>query len=270
VSTPDPAAVPVRDAATVMLVRDGEAGLEVLMQRRTLKAAFVGGFYVFPGGALDTADRDPSVAASTAGPSDAEASRALGVEAGGLASWVAAVRECFEEAGVLLAYDRAGDPVRLDDPDVGRRFVDHRHALHAGSLALAELCEREGLRLATDRLHYVAHWITPLGEVRRFDTRFFVARAPEGQTPLHDDNETIDTIWVNPADALGRHARGELAMILPTIRNLEFLAQHGSAAAVEAAARGVVDPPAMVPRLVRVGDETRIVLPGDEGYEEVR
>lgn len=266
-STFDPITVPVRDAATVMLVRESSGGPQVLMQRRTLKAAFVGGFYVFPGGALDESDRAPSLERLASGLTDAEASRRLNVARGGLASWVAAVRECFEEAGVLLADDRDGRPVRFDDAAVAARFSAHRTALHDGRIGLAEICGLEGLRLSLTRIHYVSHWVTPVGEKRRFDTRFFVAEAPAAQTPLHDDRETIDTIWINPAHALDRQERGELSMIIPTIRNLQFLAPHRDLASVIAAARAVEDPPTIQPRMVRVGDDLRILLPGDEGYE---
>ena len=264
----DAAAVPLRDAATLMLVRDGETGLEVFMMRRTLSAAFVAGFYVFPGGAVDTADRDESLAVHVVGRNDRDASRALGIESGGLASWVAALRECFEEAGVLLAVDADGSPIGFDDPDVARRYLGHRAALHRGELTLADLCSSEGIRLAADRLYYVSHWITPVGEPRRFDTRFFLAATPLNQEPLHDDNETIASLWVNPAEALAMHHRGDLQLIAPTIRNLQFLVPHVKAADVLAAAAAVVDPPPMFPRLLRDGNGFHILLPGDAGYED--
>ena len=138
----DPHSVPVRDAATVMLVRDGDAGLEVFMLRRTLAAVFAGGLYVFPGGAVDDADRHAEVEGRCTGRSDAEASGVLGVGAGGLAYWVAAIRECFEEAGVLLAVDGEGAVVRFDRDDVAARFVDHRRAVHQGATRLVDLCAR--------------------------------------------------------------------------------------------------------------------------------
>jgi len=259
----------VRDAATVMLLRDGDAGLEVFMMRRTLNAAFVGGFYVFPGGAVDDADRSAEVEAVSLGLTDAEASERLGVVRGGLAYWVAAIRECFEEAGVLLALDGDGAVVRFDDPAVERRFAGHRRAVHGGDQRLVELCRDEGLRLATGEIAYVSHWITPEGEPRRFDTRFFVARAPEAQDPLHDDQETIASLWVRPADALDRCRAGELAMIPPTIRNLEFLVPFAHADEAMAAAQTVRHPPAIQPRLVLAdGKVVGVVLPGEPGFEE--
>jgi 8-oxo-dGTP pyrophosphatase MutT (NUDIX family) len=263
--------VPVRDAATVMLVRDGDAGLEVFMLRRTLNAAFVGGFYVFPGGAVDAADRRSEVEAVCDGLSDAQASEKLGIAAGGLAFWVAAIRECFEEAGVLLARNASGAVVRFDDPETEFRFSEHRAAVHRGDSRLVDLCGVEGLRLVTGDIHYVSHWITPEGEPRRFDTRFFVARAPEAQTPLHDDHETIASMWVRPSDALERFRAGELQMIPPTIKNLEFLVPHATAGAALAAAAAIAHPPAIQPRLrLHDGQVVGVVLPGEPGFDELR
>lgn len=261
--------VAVRDAATVMLVRDGDTGPEVFMLRRHLDSAFVGGAYVFPGGAVDPADRHADLEPVCVGRSEADASRALGIEAGGLAFWVAAIRECFEEAGVLLARSSDGEIVRFDDPDVADRFGRHRRSVHAGELALVAMCRDEGLVLDTGGVHYFAHWITPEGEPRRYDTRFFVARAPAAQDPLHDDHETIASLWVRPADALDRHRAGELMMILPTIRNLQALARFDSVDDLLAAAASATAVPTVQPRIVRDGEGLRVLLPGDEGYDEV-
>jgi 8-oxo-dGTP pyrophosphatase MutT (NUDIX family) len=142
---------------------------------------------------------------------------------------VAAIRECFEEAGVLLARHVDGDVVRFDEPDVAARFELERTAVHDGQRALVDLCTDEGLVLTAGDIHYVSHWITPVGEARRFDTRFFVARAPQAQEPLHDDGETIESLWVRPIDALDRFRSGDLGMFPPTVRNLEFLEAHDTA-----------------------------------------
>ncbi len=269
--------VPVRPASTVMLVRDVEHGhgVEVFMLRRTLDAAFAGGMYVFPGGRVDDADGTAEVEAVSDGLSDREASARLGLPAGGLAYWTAAIRECFEEAGVLMARhatgSRQGDTVRFDDPDTVQRFEHHRHAVHDGALSIIDLCEQESLRLCAGELSYVSHWITPVGEVRRFDTRFFVARAPHTQDPLHDGGETIDSLWVSPGEALSRCRRGELAMIPPTLENLKFLADHTSAQAVMTAAAAVGTPKPILPRL-RVDARGRVlgvVLPDEPDYDSL-
>lgn len=266
--------VPVNPAATVMLVRDADHGLEVFMVRRTLNAAFAGGMYVFPGGRVGDADHAAELEPYCDGLDDTEASARLGIDAGGLAYWVAAIRECFEEAGVLLARPTDApslDAVRFDDPEVAARFELARAAVDSGERGLVDVCDAEHLLLTTDRIHYVSHWITPRGEARRFDTRFFVARAPQAQEPLHDDSETIASLWVRPIDALDRFRAGELGMFPPTIRNLEFLESHGSADEALAAASRVTAPPAILPKL-RIDDEGQvvgIVFPEDPGYAAV-
>lgn len=258
----------IRDAATVMLVRDGAAGrMEVFMLRRNLRSDFVGGAYVFPGGAVDDADRHANLEAVCEGRSDAQASALLGVEVGGLAFWVAAVRECFEEAGVLLAYDRSGELLSFADPEVAARFTAHRRAVDSGDRLLVELCDLEGLRVAADRIHYFSHWITPVGPPRRYDTRFFVTAAPPEQAPLHDDRETIANLWVNPRDALDRHVAGELDLIFPTIKNLEAIARFERSADLLAVAAAVEDVPTVLPRITADAHGMRILLPGDPGYD---
>ncbi|MCU1450315.1 MAG: hypothetical protein JWP02_2485 [Acidimicrobiales bacterium] len=226
--------VAVRDAATVMLVRDGTDGAEVFMVRRSLRLVFGGGAHVFPGGAVDDADR--RMERWCAGLTDDEASTILGVPRGGLAFWVAAVRECFEEAGFLLAASPDGDPLALDDAATAERFAAHRWAVDAGDRTMADVCASEDILLAVDGMHYVSRWITPEGPPRRFDTRFFVCAAPERQTPLHDARETIAHEWVRPADALVRHREGDVDLMVPTMRSLEWLADAGDVAEVLAGA----------------------------------
>ncbi len=184
----DPALVPVKPAATVMLVRDaldGDAGVEVFMLRRTANAVFGAGMFVFPGGRVDGVDGADDIAPFCRGLDDDAASRQLGIDHGGLAYWVAAIRECFEEAGVLLAAPRNGGPLALRNED--------RHEIHDSSLSMVELCRRDDLVLDLSTTHYVDHWITPIGEQRRFDTRFFVTELPDDQEPLHDDKETVES-----------------------------------------------------------------------------
>src|SRR2546421_2983144 len=188
--------VPVRDAATVMLVRDAGDGLEVFMLRRNTALVFVPGAYVFPGGAVDVAD----------------------AAEGGDAFAVAAIRESFEEAGALLAYDRSGELADLSDDATAARFHGDRDDVHAGRMTIHELCAIEGLRLAVDALRPVSRWVTPPRSPRRFDTRFFVARAPRDQALVHDDRETVASEWVRPHAALSRFEDGDIELILPTER----------------------------------------------------
>ncbi|HVV35471.1 MAG TPA: hypothetical protein VHC63_02630 [Acidimicrobiales bacterium] len=258
-----------RDAATVMLVRDGERGMEVCMLRRNLNSDFVGGAYVFPGGAVDPDDSSAAVQAICRGRTDADASRQLGIESGGLAFWVAAVRECFEESGVLLAVDGDGDVVSMADDASADRFAQWRHKVNNDGTSLVEVCAAEGLELMMGDIYYFAHWITPVGPTRRYDTRFFVAAAPPGQVPAHDDRETIATVWIRPQDALAQFEAGRFDLIFPTIRNLEAISRFEKSADLLAAAASIDEVVTILPRVVNDDHGLRILLPGDPGYDEV-
>lgn len=253
-----------------MLIRDiQDDTFEVFMLQRTLNAAFAGGMYVFPGGRVDDADGIDELEQLCDGLEDEHASGLLGIPSGGLAYWVAAIRECFEEAGVLLARNiSTNQTVAFDQPAIIDRFNDARLKIHDFSMSMVELCRSENLHLITDAIHYVSHWITPVGEARRFDTRFFIARAPESQEPLHDSHETIASLWVKPQDALDRLARGELAMFPPTSENLKFLASYKSSDEVLAAAKKVSRPVAILPRL-RTNSDGKVIgvlMPGEPDY----
>jgi 8-oxo-dGTP pyrophosphatase MutT (NUDIX family) len=269
--TPEPA---LRQAATVMLVRDAaepgpEGGLlQVLMVRRNLNSDFVGGAYVFPGGGIDPADGGPEAEAACVGRSDADASALLGLPSGGLAYWVAVIRETFEEAGLLLA-ERPGGPALLaGDPDEVARFGVERAAVNARTRSFLDLCREEQLRLLVGDVHYFARWIAPKGAPRRYDTRFFVAAAPPGQTAAHDAGETIAEVWISPAEALAQHRRGEIEIIFPTIRNLQAIGRFAtSGELLAAAAEASASVPTIEPRVVADGNGVRIVLPGDEDFE---
>ncbi|HTX63556.1 MAG TPA: hypothetical protein VMD28_07930, partial [Acidimicrobiales bacterium] len=132
-----------------------------------------------------------------------------------------------------------------------------------------DICESEALSISVDVLHYFAHWITPEGSHRRYDTRFFVAPAPFGQTPAHDAGETISDMWVRPADALERHRRGELEIILPTIRNLQAIGRFHTASDLLDAASTIPEVPTVLPLLVADGGGIRVLLPGDPGYDAI-
>jgi len=251
-------------AATVAIVRDARGGIEVLLLQRNLKSGFVAGVHLFPGGALDEADGAGEAARLCCGLDDPKASRILGVETGGLAYWVAAIRESFEEAGILLACDRYGRLVSLAEERAAARFLVHRRELNAGEREFIGMLNEEGLQLAADRLTFFGHWITPVGAPRRYDTRFFLAAAPEGQEPLHDSLETIDHLWVHPAVALDRQRRGELKMRTPTVHSLKAFTDYDTVASLfKGIAQGEV--PVILPRITQDGKR---LLPGDPGYEE--
>ncbi len=260
------AAVP-RQAASVIVLRDAAGGPEVLLLRRAdTPGDQNSGAAVFPGGLLDRGDA--AAAPYCVGLDDAAASARLGVASGGAAYWVAAVRECFEEAGLLLAR-RSGEAglVALDgrvDPAIDTL----RRDLHAGRIALAEVCRRFDSALALDELAYYSHWITPLGMPKVFDTRFFVARLPAAQTPRHDATETVELLWLKPAQALDA-ARG-LKLMNVTEVTLRHLAGFADTAAVIGFARSQAEVPAIRPRLAAAASGARrVVNPGDWAYAEV-
>jgi 8-oxo-dGTP pyrophosphatase MutT (NUDIX family) len=251
-------------AATVTLVRDAPSGLEVLMLQRSMKLAFMPGAYVFPGGALDPGDASPELHELCVGLDDATASRSLGIVRGGLAYWVAAIREAFEEAGILLAYDGSGHFVSLNG-EGAERLRTQRFALDRGRADFVAFARSEGLRLATDRLLYFGHWITPVTVPRRYDTRFFLAVAPEDQEAQHDNHETIAHTWMRPQEALDLSAKELLNMRLPTIKTLERFAACSTAAELVAEISSSRDVPSLLPRTTRDG---RFVLPGEAGYDD--
>src|SRR4051812_2314277 len=213
-----------RPAATLILLRDSDAGPEIFMLKRSPSAAFVANAYVFPGGGLDATDH--KALHRVLGLSESEANRRLGVDQGGLAYWVAAVRECFEEAGILLAVDESGAPL---DPERADALAVHRTAINAGTLGFGDLLERERLAIPAEKIAYFSHWITAPGRPRRFTARFFVARSPVGQHGSHDDSETVASEWVRPHVALERCAKGEIELVHPTRISLTDLAPFGRA-----------------------------------------
>jgi glyoxylase-like metal-dependent hydrolase (beta-lactamase superfamily II)/8-oxo-dGTP pyrophosphatase MutT (NUDIX family) len=258
-----------RPAATLALLRDGECGPEVLLMRGTHLAQFASGAYVFPGGAVDVADHDPALAMLSRGIDDVQASRALGMREGGFAYWIAAIRECCEEAGLLLAYDGSGDLVAIEGESPRAEFATQRRALAQGHLALADLLREGGLALATDKLAYLGRWITQPGRPRRFDTRFFVARAPLRQQSEHDGTELLHHVWLTPEEALARNARGEVSLLYPTLKTLQTLARFKAVDEAIAYARSDRAMPAMAPRAATSRTGRTTLFWGDYAYAEV-
>jgi len=209
----------VRDAATLLLLRDTPAGIEVLMTRRSDKASFGAGAYVFPGGRIDAGDAQAhGVAERRVTQSDLQ-----------LTQSIAALRECFEELGVLLARHADGRPVGAAEvAAMDRSTAD-------GTQPFAAQCAAHGLRLATDQVFTFAHWITDRDLPKRFDVPFLVARMPEGQTPTADETEQFEPVWVRPADALERHKAGGFLLMFPTVRTLERFTAYATVDAVLAA-----------------------------------
>ncbi len=253
-ATFDPERVPVRPAATVMLV-DDRPDLHVLMVRRTARAVFAPDMWVFPGGRVDAEDHAEDFDRMFSGLTDAQASRILELDHGGLAWWLAACRETLEEAGLPLA--TAGAP--------GHDVVRLREAVRADESVFAALLLAEGIVLDASAMEEVARFITPVGAPRRFDARFFVAESPSDQEPHHDDREIVDWDWIRPAEALSRWAQGSFEMMSPTERMIACLARYPSVGAVMAAARRRL--PYQRIRVVDPEGEYRVALPGDAGYE---
>jgi len=242
-----PAAPPARprQAASVIVLRDSPRGPEVLLLRRAERPGDQNsGATVFPGGLLDAGDRGHYERCQ--GLTDGEASTRLGLPADGLHYWVAAIRECFEESGLLLATGADGALVDLHQLPADE-VTALRRALHANETGMAALCERFGVKLAADRMAYFSHWITPLGMPKIFDTRFFITEAPAGQTAEADATETVALMWLTPAEALDV-ARG-LRFLNVTERTLRDLSKFKTAAEAIAWARAQDVVPINRPRI---------------------
>lgn len=252
-------------AATAVLLRQGEAGPEALLLRRNRSSGFVPGAYVFPGGRVDDADTDPRLLDRVDGLApDAEPEPAF---------WLAAAREVFEETAVLLADGRetreppsgAGADTGAGGSAVDGDAADQaaadlvREALLADEITLLDALEHLDARLALDGMVYLAHWVTPEAERRRYDTRFFLAKLPDGAEVSIDAREMTDAVWLTPETALARFRAGDLPMVFPTVKTLESLTGHDTVATVLAAHRDSAVAP-ILPRLVRTDAGVAIVV----------
>jgi 8-oxo-dGTP pyrophosphatase MutT (NUDIX family) len=254
-----------RDAAAVILARDAPGGLEVLLLQRHPDSRFSPGAFAFPGGRVEPADAAPGVETRCRGLGRADAARELTdiqPPERAIGFWVAALREAFEEAGILLAHGPDGRPV--DAAALGDVRA-HRARCRADSAVFGYLLAELALTLATDQVAYWAHWITPEERPIRYDTRFFVAEARQDHRPEPDGLETVAARWVAPGDALAGHRARELVLPFPTQRILASLAEHRDVGALLAAARGREIRPVR-PRIVRDASGERILLPQDPGW----
>jgi 8-oxo-dGTP pyrophosphatase MutT (NUDIX family) len=246
---PEPPAQ-ARPAATVVLLRDHDAGPETLLLKRHHSAGFVPEAWVYPGGRVDAADGAPELAAQTDG---------MGArpEPG---YWLAGARELFEETAVLLARDPAG--AAAGDAVTDARLARWRARLLDDEASLLDALRALELRLDLRDVVHFAHWITPVAEPRRYDTHFFLARLPAGAQIAFDPREMTGALWLTPEAALERFRAGRLAMVFPTVRTLESLASFASVDAALAAFRGAAVA-TVAPRLVRTGDGVAIVVDDD-------
>jgi 8-oxo-dGTP pyrophosphatase MutT (NUDIX family) len=257
-----------RSSSAVMMLRDSAAGdgVEVFMVRRVIQSDFMPDVYVFPGGSVSADDRAAEEAEQVCMPvapagADPEGRTLLG---SGLRS--AAIRELFEEAGVLLAY-RGGQILTINDEDIPR-FASYRDAFNERKGSLVAMAHAENLRLATDHLGYFAHWITPEGMPKRFDTHFFITTAPAEQQAAHDRLETSEGLWIAPAEALARSERSEFPLVFATIYQLRDLARFQTVAeALNATTTQRVA--THMPVLAQENGVTRVYLPEDEEHRWV-
>lgn len=251
-----------RVAAAIILLRDRpQGGVETFMVRRHVRSEFVPDVYVFPGGSVKPGDREAEMALALppAGTHLGETTLGAGVRA-------AAIRELFEEAGVLLV-GRDGRLLAVTS-ERAAHFAEYRRQLQQNETTLAEIARAEGLALATDRLLYFAHWITPEAMPKRFDTFFFVAAAPEEQQAAHDQLETTAGAWIHPADALDQSQQGSFPLVFATIHQLQDLGVFTSVAdAQQRLSQREI--PVIMPRAALRDGEVVIRLPGEPGYDEL-
>ena len=232
-----------RDAATLILLRNSDRqrkGIEVLMLRRNAGSAFLPGAYVFPGGTVDPADCMPTAEGICRDFTRHDAQRivadAFSAEKA-LGFFVAAIREAFEEAGILMACKDSSDLVTIGE-DRKAQFADYRRQVREAPFSFATTMEKEGLELAAGNLFYFSHWITPEIAPIRFDTCFFVAEAPPHQDACHDALETTDSQWIAPRDIIERRRTGELNVAFPTFCNIKALVEFSRVAEVIESTRG--------------------------------
>jgi 8-oxo-dGTP pyrophosphatase MutT (NUDIX family) len=255
-----------RLSSTVLVLRDAGSGPEVFMVRRHEGTRFMAGAHVFPGGAVDELDHDADESWCDGLAAAAEQLGDLPARAA-IAHHVAAARELFEEAGVLVARHRQGGLVSLAGRQVQVRFAEYRRAVHSGELQLRAMLEREQLKLALDALIHFAHWVTPPIDTRRFDTRFFMARVPPHQVPVHDERETTQGSWLSAASALAGARSGAITLPPPTWTTLREIEPFSSVdeALGWAGRRRVVR---REPRLLEQNGRQVLVTPGDPLHPE--
>lgn len=259
--------VPARPSATIVMLRDSPRGPELLMVRRRAGDAF-GENYAFPGGVVD--DDESAAHDFCHGMTPDEADALLQVSGGGLDYYSAAIRELFEETGVLLARDSTGRWAFESNPGAQSEFEKLRERIDRGSLPWAEFLREQELRMACDALHYFAHWETPLRRPKRWSTRFFVAEMPSGQYARHDGSELTDSRWLSAADALSFGRDGGMKLPFPTIRNLKILSEFASVSELVhwARSRALKGVEKIRPVDIVKDGKTRFVIPGDPGYPE--
>ena len=261
------------DAATVMLLRShGNADtkqVEILMVLRNRKSRFVPGYHVYPGGILDPEDYEPGIERFCRGIDRKQASEILpdmSRPEKALGAWVAGIRETFEEVGMLIAERKDGSPVTIRTDEEKKLFCGYRRALNKGEIKFSRMLEIEELFLPLDRLCYFSHWITPEPLPLRYDVRFFVTEAPEGQAVIHDGVELTEHLWLSPSKALEDYEKGKIGMVLPQIMTLVDISRFKTVEEAVAAARQC-RVPANLTKIKRINDEDVEVMPDGTVFE---
>jgi 8-oxo-dGTP pyrophosphatase MutT (NUDIX family) len=258
-----------KKAATVILLRDRKPeGFETFLLKRHEKSSFMGGNFVYPGGRVDRDDGSLEICSFSKGVTLDEAQKILGgtiSQEESLAHWIAGIRELFEEAGVLLAYDQEGNLFQIKNRDEQEKFLHYRETLQRSALTVCQMVQKENLLFALDQLHYYAHWITPEARSERFDTRFFLARYPSGQEATHDQRETTAGAWITPQKALEENLKGEVALSPPTLKTLEDLSRFKTIEEIFASLRNREIRP-ILPVLTKISSEPLILFPWDPEY----
>jgi 8-oxo-dGTP pyrophosphatase MutT (NUDIX family) len=259
-----------KKAATVILLRDKDPeGFDVFLLRRHEKSSFMGGNFVYPGGRVDREDGSLATGSFSKGITFEEAQKILGgaLSPGeSFAYWIAALRELFEEAGVLLAYDQAGKLLELRYRNEWERFRTYRESLQNRKISISEIAEKENLLFALDQLHYYTHWITPEARSERFDTYFFLARYPSGQEASPDQKETTAGVWLTPRKALEENLTGEVILSPPTLKTLEDLSRFRSTEDIfHSLKKEDIQP--ILPVLTKISDHALLVFPWDPEYQ---
>lgn len=246
---------PAVPAATILLLRGDHAALEVFMVVRHHQIDFASGALVFPGGKVDPQDEHAALAARCDGASEVPATRAI---------QIAAIREAYEECGVLLA--RAGGETKLIDGGRLAKLEPFRDRINKGEIGFQAFLDQHDLRLACDQLVPFAHWITPEMMPKRFDTHFFIADAPRDQVALHDGFESVDSVWITPKDALAGAASRRYTVIFPTLRQVEKLGHASSPADAITRAKSsrIVT---VTPWTEQRGDGSYLCIPKQAGYD---
>jgi 8-oxo-dGTP pyrophosphatase MutT (NUDIX family) len=259
-----------KKAATVILLKDIKPiGFEVFLLKRHEKSSFMGGNFVYPGGRVDREDGSLESCSFSKGMTLEEAQNILGGTISpeeSFAHWIAGVRELFEEAGILFAYDQKGNLFQIKSREEQEKFSNYRAHLQKGKITICQMVQEEKLLFALDQIHYYAHWITPEARSERFDTRFFLSRYPLGQEASHDQKETTAEAWLTPQKALEENLKGEVMLSPPTLKTLEDLSRFKTVDEVFHSLQNEDIRP-ILPILTKISSGPLIIFPWDPEYQ---